>query len=112
MEVYIFDKNRRCPYLNYGFYNPIIKQYVEDNLKLSIINKECKVDIPFLYKWLHDVQQKQPAYLKIEIHNQELSIITQLIIYKRLSLWQNLVLHKTGLKCILLSTNRRNTWNI
>lgn len=25
--------------------------------------------------------------------------------------WQNLVLHKTGLKCILLSTNRRNTWN-
>ena len=64
MEVYIFDKDRRCPYLNYGFYNPIIKQYVEDNLNLSVINKECKVDIPFLYKWLHDVQQKQPAYLK------------------------------------------------
>lgn len=64
MEVYIFDKNRRCPYLNYGFYNPIIKQYVEDNLNLSIINKECKVDIPFLYKWLHDVHQRKESYLK------------------------------------------------
>lgn len=32
MEIYIFKKHNRCPYLNYGFYNPIVKQYLLENL--------------------------------------------------------------------------------
>ena len=64
MEVYIFDKNRRCPYLNYGFYNHEVKQYLLENLDWNRYSGEHRISIQFLYKWLDDVQRKQPAYLK------------------------------------------------
>lgn len=60
MEVYIFDKNRRCPYLHYAFLTTEIERYAIENLDWS--NGEHKVDIPFLYKWLSDVKRHQGLY--------------------------------------------------
>lgn len=60
MEVYIFSKNRRCPYLHYAFLIPEVEQYANENLDWFI--PEHKVDISFLHKWLHDAQEKQQSY--------------------------------------------------
>lgn len=63
MEVYIFKKHNRCPYLNYGFYNPVVKQYLLENLDWNRHGGEHQVNTQFLYKWLNDLQRKQPDYL-------------------------------------------------
>ena len=60
MEVYIFRKDRRCPYLHYAFLIPEVEQYASEHLDWLI--PEHKVDIPFLHKWLHDAQEKQQYY--------------------------------------------------
>lgn len=73
MEVYIFQKNRRCPYLHYALLIPEITQYADKNLDWNMI--EHKVDISFLYKWLQDAKKKQQSYAE---GNNE----TQAIIYK------------------------------
>lgn len=62
MEVYIFQKNKRCPYLHYAFLTLGFEQYALDNLDWESLSAEPKVDIPFLYKWLDDVKQKQTFY--------------------------------------------------
>lgn len=54
MEVYIFSKNRRCPYLHYAFLISEVEQYVNEHLDWN--SMEHKVDIPFLHQWLHDAQ--------------------------------------------------------
>lgn len=73
MEVYIFDKNRRCPYLHYAYLTTEIERYPRENLDWT--EREHKVDIPFLYKWLHDVKQRQGLY--VQHHNQSQNIIYQ-----------------------------------
>lgn len=55
MEVYIFQKNKRCPYLHYNFLVLGFERYASDNLDWEV--NENKVDIPFLYKWLDYVKQ-------------------------------------------------------
>lgn len=60
MEVYIFQKNKRCPYLHYNFLVFNFDRYVLDNLDLGLA--EHQVDIPFLYKWLDDVKQYYESY--------------------------------------------------
>lgn len=62
MEVYIFQKNKRCPYLHYSFLVAEIEQYVNENLDWT--KAEHQVDIPFLYKWLSDAHQRKESYLK------------------------------------------------
>ena len=52
MEVYIFQKNKRCPYLHYSFLVTEVEQYANANLDWT--QGEHQVDIPFLYKWLSD----------------------------------------------------------
>ena len=60
MEVYIFSKNRRCPYLHYAFLIPEVEQYANKNL--DWFTPEHKIDISFLHKWLHDAREKQQSY--------------------------------------------------
>lgn len=60
MEVYIFSKNRRCPYLHYAFLIPEVEQYANENL--DWFTPEHKIDISFLHKWLHDAREKQQSY--------------------------------------------------
>lgn len=60
MEVYIFSKNRRCPYLHYAFLIPEVEQYANENL--DWFTSEHKIDISFLHKWLHDAREKQQSY--------------------------------------------------
>lgn len=60
MEVYIFSKNRRCPYLHYAFLIPEVEQYANENL--DWLTPEHKVDISFLHKWLQNAQEKQQSY--------------------------------------------------
>lgn len=60
MEVYIFSKNRRCPYLHYAFLIPEVEQYADKNL--DWLTPEHKVGISFLHKWLRDAQEKQQSY--------------------------------------------------
>lgn len=74
MEVYIFDKDKRCPYLHYAFLTTEIERYAAENLDWS--NGEHKVDIPFLYKWLSDVKQYQRLYT--QHHNQTQNTIYQI----------------------------------
>ena len=62
MEVYIFQKNKRCPYLHYNFLVLNFDRYVLDNLDLGLT--EHQVDIQFLRKWLDDVRQKRESYLQ------------------------------------------------
>lgn len=76
MEVYIFDKNNRCPYLHYAFLTTETERY--PNEQLDWTNREHKVDIPFLYKWLYDVKQHQGLYQ--EHHNQSQNTIYQVSI--------------------------------
>lgn len=63
MEVYIFQKNKRCPYLHYGFLVTEIERYANENLDWET-KSEYQVDMPFLYKWLSDVRQRKESYLK------------------------------------------------
>lgn len=63
MEVYIFQKNKRCPYLHYGLLTTEIERYVNENLDWKN-HSEHQVDIPFLYKWLSNVRQNRESYLK------------------------------------------------
>lgn len=73
MEVYIFDKNKRCPYLHYAFLTTEIERYANENLDWT--EREHKVDIPFLYKWLQDCRSQQGRY--VEHHNQSQNTIYQ-----------------------------------
>lgn len=74
MEVYIFDENKRCPYLHYAFLTTEIERYPSENLDWT--DREHKVDIPFLYKWLSDAKQRQGLY--IQHHNQTQNTIYQI----------------------------------
>lgn len=74
MEVYIFDKDKRCPYLHYAFLTTEIERYAIENLDWT--NREHKVDIPFLYKWLQDCQSQKEFYL--QHHNQSQNTIYQI----------------------------------
>ena len=60
MEVYIFRKDRQCPYLHYAFLISEVEQYANEHLDWN--SMEHKVDIPFLHQWLHDAQEKQQSY--------------------------------------------------
>ena len=60
MEIYIFQKNKRCPYLHYALLIPEITQYADKNLDWNTI--EHKVDISFLYRWLEDAKEKTQSY--------------------------------------------------
>lgn len=60
MEVYIFRKDRRCPYLHYAFLIPEVEQYADKNL--DWLTPEHKVDISFLHKWLRNAREKQQSY--------------------------------------------------
>ena len=62
MEIYIFQKNKRCPYLHYGFLTTEIERYANENLDWGT-KSEHQIDITFLYKWLSDTQQKKESYL-------------------------------------------------
>ena len=73
MEVYIFDKDRRCPYLHYAFLTTEIERYAIENLDWT--DREHKVDVPFLYKWLQDCRSQQGLY--VEHHNQSQNTIYQ-----------------------------------
>ncbi len=62
MEVYIFQKNKRCPYLHYSFLTAEIERYADENLDWNT-KGEYQIDIPFLYKWLDDAQQQKASNL-------------------------------------------------
>lgn len=59
MEIYIFQKNKRCPYLHYALLTPEITHYADKNLDWNTI--EHKVDISFLYKWLQSAKERQQS---------------------------------------------------
>lgn len=63
MEVYIFQKNKRCPYMHYIFLSIEMERYADENLDWNT-KGECQVDIQFLHKWLDDVKQKKESYLQ------------------------------------------------
>lgn len=53
-----------------------IERYANENLDWT--DREHKVDIPFLYKWLADVKQRQGLY--VEHHNQSQNTIYQVLV--------------------------------
>lgn len=59
MEIYIFQKNKRCPYLHYALLTPEVTHYADKNLDWNTI--EHKVNISFLYRWLEDAKEKQQS---------------------------------------------------
>ena len=66
MEVYIFDKNKRCPYLHYAFLTTEIERYPSEELDWT--DREHKVNIPFLYKWLYaGIDTTPPEKTKVKI---------------------------------------------
>lgn len=72
MEVYIFKKNKRCPYLHYNFLAIAIERYAVENLDWKTISREHQVDIQFLRKWLDDVRQNRESYLQNYDKSQEI----------------------------------------
>jgi hypothetical protein len=62
MEVYIFGKNKRCPYLNYGFYLDEVTQHPLNQLQFDCLATEHKVSKQFLEGWKKHLQNNQQSF--------------------------------------------------
>lgn len=64
MEVYIFNKNKRCPYLNYGFYLDEVLEFPHMQLQLDVMKNEHKLSKQFLENWKEHLQHNQQSFNK------------------------------------------------
>ena len=62
MEVYIFKKNKRCPYLNYGFYLDDVTQHPLNQLQFDVFATEHKISKKFLKDWKEHLQNNQQSF--------------------------------------------------
>lgn len=64
VKVYIFNKNKRCPYLNYEFYLNEVLEFPHMQLQLDVMENEYKLTKQFLENWKRHLQRNQQSFNK------------------------------------------------
>lgn len=75
MEVYIFKKNKRCPYLNYGFYLDAVVQHPLNQLQLDWLKNEHKISIQFLKNWKDSLENNIKHFIESNPNNAQRKMI-------------------------------------
>ena len=75
MEVYLFKKNKRCPYLNYGFYLDEVVQHPLNQLQFDWFKTEHQVDIAFFRNWKDSLEHNQQHFIESNQNNTQLKMI-------------------------------------